>query len=443
MTTIYVLDTSALIYDPEAYNHFPNSQVVIPIAVLTELDKLKKQTTEAGKKARVAVRLLDKISELGDISTGILLDNRVLLKIDANYIDLSLPEYQGWGDPNYGDTQILACAYALKKEKPSDDVILVSNDINLRVKAKSRGLQAEAHQDQVKPMSDLYSGLQTVIDEETGLALQQSGFLDSKSCKLELSPHECVHFESENGDGIAMGRMMPNGQIKLIKKNYPWGLSSRNKEQAFAIDMIMDKNIDLITLVGRSGTGKSLVAIGACLELVLNKHEYEKLIIYRPIQVVGNEIGYLPGELGEKLAPYFQAIMDSFEVFFTNTSNSKNHSNGNDWKRELEMYQRKGRIELEAIAYIRGRSIPNALILVDEAQQLSKEDVKTILTRAGEGTKIIMNGDLDQIDSPKLDATNNGLLHVMECFKDSPLAGHITFTQGERSRLATVASEIL
>ena len=443
MTSINVLDTSALIYDPEAYNHFPNSQVVIPIAVLTELDKLKKQSTEAGKKARVAVRLLDGISNIGDISTGILLQNNVLLKIDVNYIDLSLPEYQGWGDPNYGDTQILACAYALKKEKSSDDVVLISNDINLRVKAKSRGLQAEAHQDQIKPLSDLYSGLQTVVDEETGLALQQSGFLDAKSCGLVMSPHECVLFESDNGDGIAMGRMMPSGQIKLIKKNYPWGLSCRNKEQAFAIDMIMDETIDLITLIGKSGCGKSIIACAAGLELVLNKHKYERLVIYRPIQVVGNDIGYTPGTIQEKLEPWFQAIMDSFEVLFTNSSNAKNHTNGNDWKRELEMYQRKGRIELEAIAYIRGRSIPNALIIVDEAQQLSKEDVKTILTRAGEGTKIILTGDLDQIDNPKLDATNNGLLHVMECFRDSPLASHITFTQGERSRLATVASEIL
>ena len=200
----------------------------------------------------------------------------------------------------------------------------------------------------------------------------------------------------------------------------------------------MDPNVDLVTLTGKAGCGKTLITISAALELVLEKQQYNKLVIYRPIQAVGNDIGFLPGDITEKLAPWFQAVMDSFEVLF-----SSKEKNNNEWKKDLEMFQRKGKIEMEAITYIRGRSIPNAIILVDEAQNLCKEDMKTILTRAGQGTKIILTGDIEQIDNQELDAMNNGLTFVIDKFKESELAGHITFTKGERSRLATKASEIL
>jgi PhoH-like ATPase len=225
-------------------------------------------------------------------------------------------------------------------------------------------------------------------------------------------------------------------KLKLVRKAYPWNIAARNKEQSFAMDLIMDKSVDLVTLTGRAGTGKSLIVLAAALELVVSKREYDKFIIYRPIQPVGNDIGYLPGTMEEKLAPWFQAIMDNFELLFGNKV-------GGDWRRDLEMFQKKGRIEMDAITYIRGRSIPNAIILIDECQNLTKEEVKTILTRAGEHTKIILTGDIEQIDNSGLDATSNGLTHVIEKFKDSELAGHITFTQGERSRLASTAADIL
>jgi PhoH-like ATPase len=253
-----------------------------------------------------------------------------------------------------------------------------------------------------------------------------------------MHPHECVLFEDEFGNGIAMGRKIGAEKIKLIKKAFPWGISAKNKEQAFAIDLIMDKSVDLVTLIGKAGTGKSLIALAAAVDLVLGQKKFEKLIIYRPVQAVGNDIGFLPGTMEEKLAPWFQAIMDNFEFLF----NAKGSQHG-DWRKNLEMFQRKGQLEMEAITYIRGRSIPNSVILVDECQNLSKEDVKTILTRAGEGTKIILTGDIEQIDNAGLDATSNGLTYIIEKFKDSDLAGHITFVQGERSRLASKAAEIL
>jgi PhoH-like ATPase len=436
MAKTYVLDTSALIYDPTAWKQFPHSDVIIPIVCLNELDKLKKQSGEAGRNARVCIRYLDEISDRLDISSGIELEDGIMLKIDTTYLDLANnPAYLGLGDPTYGDTQILACAIDAWNQHPEHDVTLVSNDINLRVKAKSRNIDAIGHDGLKQSLSDMYAGCQVVDHEEAGVDLLQSGQIDPRLYGLDLNMHECVLFQT-NGDGISMGRKVANGKLKLIRKVYPWGISSRNKEQSFAMDILFDKNVDLVTLVGKAGTGKSLVALAVALELVLSKKEYERLVIYRPIQAVGNDIGFLPGTKEEKLEPWFQAILDSFELLLGNKP-------GSDWKRDLEMFKKKGRIEMEAIAYIRGRSIPNAIMLIDEAQNLTQEEVKTILTRAGEGTKIILTGDVEQIDNSSLDATNNGLSHIIEKFKDSEMAGHITFTEGERSRLASKASEIL
>lgn len=436
MRKTYILDTSTLIFDPSSWKQFPHCDVIIPMASLNELDKLKKQAGEAGRNARVCIRLLDELSDKLDITTGVVVENDTLVKIDAAHRDLSDPMYAGFGDPNYGDTQILACALAHWNDHPEHDVTLVSNDINLRVKAKSRGIDAQAHDGKQFALSDMYTGTQTVENPEAGEDLLALGTINPQLYGLKLNPNECVLFTDANGNGIAMGRKVAIDKLKLIRKVYPWGISSRNKEQAFAMDLIMDKEVDLVTLIGKAGTGKSLVVLATALELVMSKKEYDRFIIYRPIQPVGNDIGYLPGTMEEKLAPWFQAILDNFETLFSNKM-------GGDWRRDLEMFQKKGRIEMEAITYIRGRSIPNAIILVDECQNLSKEDVKTILTRAGENTKIILTGDIEQIDNSLLDATDNGLTYVIEKFKESDLAGHITFTQGERSKLASTAAEIL
>lgn len=432
MNKLYVLDTSALINDPFAYKKFNNSTVIIPIIVLSELDKLKKQSAEAGKHARVAIRALDEICSLGDISVGILLEDNILLKVDVSY--KSDNEYPEFGDPDYGDTKILKCAYS--HYLTNDTTTLVSNDINLRVKAQAFGMFAEEHKSESVSLSDLYSGNRTINNEEAGEELLHSGFINIDDHQLDLFPNECVSFTNEDGEIICMGRKVDDNKVAILKKVYPWSIAGRNKEQSFAIDLIMDPNVDLITLIGQAGTGKSLIVLASALELVLNKKKYEKLIIYRPIQPVGNDIGYLPGTQEEKLAPWFQAIMDNFEILFS-TKNTP------EWRKNLEMYQKKGRIEMEAITYIRGRSIPNAIILVDECQNLSKEEVKTILTRAGENTKVILTGDIEQIDNSFLDASDNGLTYVIEKFKESDMAGHVTFIQGERSRLASEAAKIL
>jgi PhoH-like ATPase len=433
MRKTYLLDTSVLVYDPCTWKQFSHCDVVIPMAVLNELDKLKKQSDEVGRNARVCIRLLDEISEKGDISTGILLDNDILLQIDALYTDISDGQF---GDPNYGDSQILCCLVRIHNNHSERDVTLVSNDINLRVKAKARCIEAISHEKDKYSVTELYAGVQIIEDEETGLELASKGVIDPRLFGLHLHPHECVLFQGVNGDGLAMGRKVAPDKLRLVKKHYPWNIQSRNKEQTFLIDLIMDRNIDLVTVLGQAGTGKSLITLATALELVINKREYDKLIIYRPIQVVGKDIGYLPGLLEEKLAPHFVAIMDNLEILLSNKS-------GSDWKRDLEMFQKKGRIEMEAITFIRGRSIPNAIMLVDESQNLSGADIKTILTRAGENTKIILTGDIEQIDATNLDAMSNGLTNTIEKFKSLDIAGHITLVKGERSRLADAAAHIL
>lgn len=431
----YIIDTSVLIHDPNSFKSFSGNDVTIPVNVLDELDKLKTLPNDAGKNARVCIKALDALCSKGDIHKGIKIENGILLKIDTS----KLPDKFGPG--SYVDNKILSCAHSIKeknnKKRSPTPTILVSRDINLRVRARAFNIQAEDYEKDKTSVVELYEGFKTLQSQEIGLALNKKDSLDI--CMYdelqELKPNECMHVESKNGDGLAIGRCIKD-KLVSIKTKRPWGLDLRNKEQAFAVDMLCDPKVPLVSLIGKAGTGKTLCAIASALEMVLEQKKYSKLIIYRPIQPVGNDIGFLPGTMEEKLAPWMQAISDSFEFLFE-------QKNGSKWKTILDRYLYDGSIQMEAITYIRGRSIPNAFILIDEAQNLSKEEVKTILTRAGTGTKIVLTGDIEQIDNSFLDATNNGLSYIVEKFKDIDLAGHITFTKGERSVLASKAAEIL
>lgn len=432
MRKIFVMDTSVLAYDPNSFSSFSGNDVLIPITVLDELDKIKKFANESGKNARIAIRNLDAISNLGEIHNGINIDNDIVLKIDTSaYGAIGL-------DPAYGDSRILACAAKAKEKSPDSKVILVSKDINLRTRAKAFGLIAEDYEKDKIASNDLYEGFQTISNQDAGLALFSAGVIsinDYPELNV-LYPNECVLFLNDDGKGIAPGRRIKD-QIKLIQDKTPWGLELRNKEQLFAADLLLDPKVPLVTLIGRAGTGKTLVTLASGLELTIEKRLTNSMIIYRPIQPMGNDIGYLPGTLEEKLEPWMSAVTDGFE-FLLDSSKSRE-----GWKHKMHQYVEDGRIQMQALTYVRGRSIPNSFILVDEAQNLSKEEVKTILTRAGLNTKIVLTGDVEQIDNSYLDATNNGLTYVVEKFKDSDLAGHITFTKGERSPLASKAAEIL
>lgn len=437
MRKIFVMDTSVLVYDPNSFTSFVDNDVLIPITVLDELDKVKKFSNESGKNARVAIRKLDVISNLGEIHVGIKIENDITIKIDTSaYGSIGL-------DPTYGDSKILACAAKAKESFPDSKVILVSKDINLRTRAKAFGINAEDYEKDKIPYKDMYQGFRTIENQDAGIELFDSDFIDvSKYPEFaDLYPNECVLITDSDGRGVAPGRRVRD-QINLVRDRTPWGLELRNKEQLFAADMLLDPNIPLVTLVGSAGTGKSLVSLACGLELTLEKKISSKMLVYRPIQPVGNDIGYLPGSLQEKIEPWMSAITDGLEFLFdTGKSRGKNKEDG--WKNKIHQYVDEGRIQFEALTYIRGRSIPNAFILGDEIQNLSREEVKTMLTRVGPNTKIVLTGDIDQIDNHYLDATNNGLTYIIDKFKDSDLAGHITLSKGERSPLATLSSTIL
>lgn len=426
----YVIDTSVFAHDPRVIYEFKGSDVIIPITVLDELDKIKKLSNAAGKNARVTIRLLDDICSKANVTKPIRLEGNINLRLDARQYQVKVGD-----DATYGDNKILACAQAYLTKFKDRETILVSRDINLRIRAKTLGLGAQNYEKGGRNLSDLYTGYQTIVDTKIGVTLRDSGFYDLLNTKLRIQPNECVQINDDSGVGIAIGRRIGD-RLRVIQNQNPWGLEARNREQAYAINMLLDPKLPLVSLIGLAGSGKTLMSVGSALEMVLERKKFDKLIVYRPIQPMGNDIGYLPGSLSEKLEPWMGAVMDSFEYLFSSKSKEK-------WQMMMDMYCEKGRIEMNALTYIRGRSIPNAFILIDEAQNLSKEEIKTILTRAGHGTKIVLTGDIEQIDNHNLDAINNGLSYVVEKFRTSELAGHVTFSKGERSPLATEAAKIL
>ncbi len=445
MKKIFVLDTSVLAYDPSSLYSFEDHDVILPITVLDELDKLKKGANEISKNCRLCIRTLDSLAMHGDIVSGIKLEGGGLLKIDTS-------TYGSIGDASYGDNKILACAHKLQQDNADAKVILVSKDINLRVRGKAFGLCVEDYEKDKIQTEELYTGLKVVVNDEMGSDLILNGDIYCKDYDLELNYNQFVLIKSSDGSNIVSGKMIGE-KVEKVENLSPWGLALKNKEQMYAANLLLDPEIPLVSLIGKAGTGKTLLTIAAGLESLINKKLYSKLIVYRPVQVVGDGLGYLPGSLEEKLAPMMQAINDSFD-FLVDSKSKKSKSNSGavnqikdyssnkeSWRDKLAQFS--DRIQLDAITYVRGRSIPNAYMIVDESQNLSKEEVKTILTRASMGTKIVLTGDIEQIDNSYLDATNNGLTYVIEKFKNSPLAGHITLTKGERSALATEAAEIL
>jgi len=432
MTKTYILDTSVIISNPYCLNSFPNEKVIIQASVLKDLDTIKTRHGDSGRNARVFIRLLDELSDKEDIRKGAKTDKNTVVYLDVNNYDTSQ-----FGDSSYSDNKILACA--LKCENP----VVVSKDIEMRIVAKAFGMKVINYESEKSNISELYSGTRIIYNTDIGRKLEKSRIVScTESYHLEeMMPNECVLFKDENDHGISIGRKIKN-DIKLIDSNKPWGLSSKNIEQAFSMDLLLDPKVPLVTLSGFAGTGKSLIAVACGLESVINNKQYSNFAIYRPIQPVGTDMGYLPGELADKLEPWMSAIHDSMDYLTSKSSKHKKNGNGSaGWKSALSQYSDK--ICMEALTYIRGRSIANSFILMDETQNVTKEEIKTILTRVSYGTKIVLTGDIEQIDNRHLDALNNGLTYVIDKFRKSPLAGHITLIQGERSPLATEAANIL
>ena len=436
MEQTYILDTSAILSDPNCLESFSNSTIIIQEGVLAELDKMKTSLDEAGKNARVFIRKLDEISENADVVKGIPLPNNSLLKINVEMLDVTM-----FGDATYVDNKLLACAF---KNNSNNNAVIVSRDINLRLRAKAFGIKSQNYNKRSNHYEEFYKGHQLIEDPTLGHMLKKRSFIPLEELpQLKLSPNECVNITDDNGKSVALGREM-GGQLVFLEGERPWGLGAKNVEQAMAMDLLMDPDVPLVSLSGIAGTGKTLITVACGLESVINLKMYDRLIIYRPLEPVGKDIGYLPGDKDEKLDPWMGAIKDSMELLtapVTSNRRKKKFGPHTDWKEAFSRYM--DQIELEALTHIRGRSINNAFIIMDETQNIPRKDIKTLLTRVGHGTKIVLTGDVLQIDNNHLDALDNGLSNTIDSFRESSLAGHITLTQGERSLLATHAAEIL
>jgi len=425
MNKIYVLDTSALVEDPTLVYSFEDCQIVIPYVVLEELDKLKKYQGEVSQNARAAIRVLDEIfTDSKESNVSIQKNSRI--KIDFDFDENLLQ------DMKYGDNKILSCAFKIQRLS-GKEVCIVTADINLRIKAKAFEMSAVNRTKSISFL-DLNNHMKYSDDYTIGVELQSNGSVDDP---FELDTNSFILFNDNSEKNYGLSRKMANGKLKLVRDHKPWNLTPRNKDQLCLMELSLDKSVELVTALGVAGSGKSLCVLACGLEAVLNHKSYDKLIIYRPVEVVGNDIGFLPGDLEEKKNPHFAAIMDSMELLFS----SKDR--GQTWKKDFEMYVNKGKIELDLITFARGRSIPNAFIIVDEAQNFSEHEIKTLLTRAGNGTKIVLTGDANQIDSKNLNIMNNGLSKVIKAFKGSKIFGNVTLMKGERSRLATEAAKLL
>ena len=442
MNKIYVLDTNVLLQDPYSIFSFEDNEVVIPAVVLEEVDSKKRYMDEIGRNARQVSRLIDSMRETGKLHEKIPLETGGVLRIELNH--RSFHQLQEIFVEKTNDNRILAVAKNLYLEEQTKEngrtVILVSKDALVRVKADAIGLLAEDFlSDRVVDFDHLYTGfLETYISIDLlNKFYEKHELLLTDISNHPFYPHQFLIMKDALGSS-ASALAMVDASGKKVKKlvfdhDHIWGIRPRNVQQTMAIELLLRKDIPLVTLIGKAGTGKTLLALASGLLQTEDLGQYKKLLVARPIVPVGKDLGFLPGEKQEKLRPWMQPIFDNLEYLF----NVKKQG-------ELDaILAGMGSIEVEALTYIRGRSIPDQYIIIDEAQNLTKHEVKTILTRVGEGSKIVLMGDPEQIDHPYLDAYNNGLTYVVEKFKDQKLSGHVKLIKGERSNLAQLAADLL
>ncbi|WP_183182946.1 PhoH family protein [Anoxybacteroides voinovskiense] len=439
---IYVLDTNVLLQDPYSIFSFEDNEVVIPAVVLEEVDSKKRYMDEVGRNARQVSKLIDRLRENGKLHEKILLDNGGVLRIELNH--RSFQQLQDIFVEKTNDNRILAVAknLALEEQEKEDgrSVILVSKDALVRVKADAIGLQAEDFlNDRVVDIEHIYTGfLELYIHTEHLSRFYEKGELVlSEIANHPFYPNQFIIMKDALGSSASAVGMVDHSGKKVKKLTFPhehvWGIRPRNVQQTMAFELLMREDLPLVTLIGKAGTGKTLLALAAGLMQTEDLGKYKKLLVARPIVPVGKDIGFLPGEKQEKLRPWMQPIFDNLEYLF----NTKKPG-------ELDaILAGMSSIEVEALTYIRGRSLPEQFIIIDEAQNLTKHEVKTILTRVGEKSKIILMGDPEQIDHPYLDEYNNGLTYVVETFKDQKIAGHVRLIKGERSGLAQLAADLL
>ena len=436
-----VIDTSVFLSDATCIFKFGNADIFIAFKVLEEIDKHKKRQDSVGYNARKIIKILDELRAKGCLSKGVRIGKgKGILKVEEGRS--KLPEGLSL---EISDHQIIATALYVKEQHPRRKTIMLSRDINFRVISDSVGVPAEDYitSQVIEDTDKIFTGLsEIVVDDE----LVEQFYADEeiifdkqfqRERRIKLYCNQFIMLISSSNDKkTALGKYFsetaPLKRVSDYKKQLSWGVVPRNKEQSFAYDLLFDDSIPLVSLIGRAGSGKTLMAIAAGMEQTVGMGEkkYNKIVISRPVQPMGKDIGFLPGDMKEKMMPWLMPIQDNLQTMIGD-------------KVMLDSFIEQGKIEIEALTYIRGRSINNAFMIIDEAQNLTAHEVKTIITRVGENTKVVLTGDIEQIDNLYTNETSNGLTYAVERFKEYNLAGHVTFTKGERSRIATLASKIL
>jgi PhoH-like ATPase len=437
----YILDTTVLLYDAQALFKFEENNVFVPITVIEDIDRFKKDLNETGRNARQTSRYLDDLRKTGSLSAGVKLANggTLIVKLNADSILRRMPrELQG----NPRDNLILAITLEVKEQSAHIPTIFVSNDINLRIKADALGLVVEEYKSDKVDIEELYTGhTELHVDSATVTAFHDQGWVIHEGNRTLFSNQYIALVDSSDPAHFLLGRYVRKEKkiVKLMREDRDgmWRIKPKNREQIFAMDALLNDSIQLVTLVGIAGTGKTLLAVAASLYKTVDENTYNHVLVSRPTLPMGKDIGFLPGTVEEKLAPWMYPIADNVDLLMRSEAKARRHIRG--FKELLE----SGILNIEPLTYIRGRSIHNQFLIIDEAQNLTPHEVKTVITRVGDGTKIILTGDPYQIDNPYIDSSSNGLTYVVERFKDQDVSAHITFSKGERSVLSELAAKLL
>jgi PhoH-like ATPase len=434
----YVLDTNVLLHDPHAIFKFEDNDLILPIYVIEEIDQFKRDSNERGRNARTVSRLLDGLRAKGALAHGVTIGEGGSLRV---YVPARRPQLSIALNPGSGDHAILQSAIELRDASPDVPTIFVTMDVNLRLRADALGLTTEAYENQAVDVEHLETGI-----VELALSAEElDRFLDGGSARPpegeKLYANASVLIRDDGArPRTALGRFhAPSGEIRALKvpREGSMNIRPRNKEQAFALDLLLDDNIRLVTLMGKAGTGKTLLALAAGLKRTVEDGVFARLLVSRPVMPLGRDIGFLPGDLDQKLNPWMQPIYDNLEFLLVA---------GGGKRRGVRSYEElfdAGQLQVEPLTYIRGRSLPQQYVIVDEAQNLTPHEVKTVITRCGEGTKIVLTGDPFQIDNPYVDSSTNGLSVAADRLRGENLIGHILLSKGERSELANIAANRL
>lgn len=429
---ILVVDTSVLLHDMQSIHSFPGNDVVLPLIVLEELDRFKERQDLVGSSARYVNRYLDNLRSKGHLHDGVQIDGDQTVRVECELSPLGTQMPSGL-DPNKGDNQLISVALGLQTCHPGIPVKVVTKDINLRVKCDALGLTAEDyyrdHIRSVKEGQKMFSGQEFIelSDRDIDLFHSDKG-LDVTEWMPNFFPNQFVHAVSDIDPKKSFLAIHKSG--RLLPINYRCnGINARSKEQKFALHALIDPDIPLVSLSGLAGSGKTFLTLAAAMQ-GFNEKVYKRIVITRSIEPVGKEIGFLPGDLNEKMAPWLSPIVDNFRQAYGDVT-------------YFEMMRQKGDIDIAPLSFIRGRTFAEAFIIVDEAQNTTLHELKTIITRTGKNSKIVLLGDIDQIDTPYIDSYSNGLTIAVEKLKTSYLTSHVTLEKGERSDLATLAGQML